>query len=107
MQNITPAQLAQWLADGDRSQPTLLDVREDWEVQTCHIAQSKNVPLGDVPARLTELDADAPIVCICHHGMRSARAAMFLEQQGFTQLFNLDGGIDAWARQVDPSMPTY
>lgn len=107
MQIISPAELAQWLADSGRAQPVLLDVREDWEVQTCHIAASKNVPLGTVPARFGELDSDAPIVCICHHGMRSARAAMFLEQQGFTQLFNLDGGIDAWARQVDPSMPTY
>lgn len=107
MQNITATQLAAWLADGERGQPVLLDVREGWELQTAQIANSTHVPLGEIPARFNELDSNAPIVCICHHGMRSLRAGMFLEQQGFTQLFNLDGGIDAWSHQVDPSVPTY
>lgn len=107
MQTIEPSQLAGWLADTTRPAPVLLDVREDWEVQTCQIPQSTHIPLQAIPARLGELNPDTQIVCICHHGMRSARAAMFLEERGFTQLFNLEGGIDAWARQVDPAMPVY
>jgi rhodanese-related sulfurtransferase len=56
---------------------------------------------------LAELDADAPLVCICHHGGRSLQVAAFLEQHGFSQVSNLTGGVHAWALQVDSAMPTY
>ncbi|HJV84044.1 MAG TPA: rhodanese-like domain-containing protein [Noviherbaspirillum sp.] len=107
MQNITAPELATWLADASRASPVLLDVREPWEFQTCHIAGSVPMPMNTVPARLQDLDRDAPIVCICHHGGRSMQVASFLERNGFDQVINLAGGVHAWALQVDNSMPTY
>ena len=107
MNNLAPAQLAAWLGDTARARPQLLDVREPWEFQTCHIADSRPMPMAEVPKRLAELDPQAETVVICHHGGRSMQVAMFLEKQGFSRVHNLTGGLDAWARSVDPSMPTY
>ncbi|TKC91732.1 sulfurtransferase [Trinickia terrae] len=107
MQNLTAPALAEWLADTSRPAPVLLDVREPWEIETAKIAGSVTIPMRDIPARSEELDDDAQIVCICHHGARSANVAMFLESRGFTRMFNLQGGIDAWSKLVDPSVPTY
>ena len=107
MTHLAPAQLAAWLGDDARAKPQLLDVREPWEFQTCHIAESRHVPMGEVSGRLSELDPQAETVVICHHGGRSMQVAMFLEQQGFKRVHNLSGGLDAWARSVDPSMPKY
>jgi rhodanese-related sulfurtransferase len=107
MQNMTAPELAAWLADESRPRPVLLDVREPWEVQTCHIEGSVPIPMNSIPARLQELEEDLPIVCICHHGARSASVGTFLERNGFTQVTNLTGGIHAWALQVDNTMPTY
>lgn len=107
MQHLSAQQVAEWLADPTREKPVLLDVREPWEYQTCHISGSQHIPMQTVPARQTELDPDQPVVCICHHGMRSAAVAAFLEKNGFTQVINMTGGIDAWAKQVDPTMPKY
>lgn len=107
MQQMTAQQVADWLADPSREQPVLLDVREPGEYQICHIPGSRLMPMQTVPTQQTELDPDAPIVCICHHGMRSMAVAAFLEKNGFTQVTNMSGGIDAWARQVDPGMPKY
>jgi rhodanese-related sulfurtransferase len=107
MQNLRATDLAEWLADSSRPRPVLLDVREPWEVQTAQIAGSLNIPLQQVPVRGLELDAEADIVCICHHGARSAQAGLFLESRGFGKIHNLQGGIDAWSRQVDASVPLY
>jgi len=107
MQNLSAPALAEWLADTSRAAPVVLDVREPWEVETAKIAGSVSIPMREIPARSEELDDEAQIVCVCHHGARSAQVAMFLESRGFTQLFNLQGGIDAWSRQVDPKVPTY
>jgi rhodanese-related sulfurtransferase len=107
MQTITAPELAAWLADEARAQPLLLDVREPHEVAVCAIAGSTPIPMGQIPARSEELDPERPIVCICHHGMRSAQVAMFLSQRGFATLYNLTGGVHAWATQVDADMPTY
>jgi rhodanese-related sulfurtransferase len=107
MQTMTAPELAVWMADESRAKPVLLDVREPWEYQTCHIDGSVLIPMNDIPARLSELEEDAPIVCICHHGARSMSVAAFLERNGFTQITNLTGGIHAWAQQVDGTMPTY
>ena len=65
------------------------------------------VPMREIPARLAELDADAETIVICHHGARSMQVALFLERQGFANVLNLAGGVDAWARAVDPAMPVY
>ena len=107
MQQISAPELAQWLADSGRDQPILLDVREPWEVQTCQIAGSLAIPMNTIPARQQELDPEASIVCICHHGARSAQVAHFLAQQGFANVINLSGGVHAWSQSVDPGMPTY
>lgn len=107
MQTVTAPELAAWLADESRDKPVLLDVREPWEFQTCHIEGSVPMPMQSVPARMQELEEDAPIVCICHHGARSMSVASFLERNGFTQVTNLTGGVHAWTLQVDNSMPTY
>ncbi|MDQ7989797.1 MAG: rhodanese-like domain-containing protein [Candidatus Dactylopiibacterium sp.] len=104
---LAPEDLAAWLADAARPAPLLLDVREPWEVEHVALPGSEAVPMAEIPARAHLLDATRPVVCICHHGMRSQRVALFLAQQGFTQLYNLTGGIDAWALRVAPGMPRY
>lgn len=107
MRQISPKQLAAWLSDDSRAKPVLLDVREPWEYQLCHIAGSQPIPMASVPTRLSELDAAAEMVVICHHGGRSAQVAMFLERQGFANVINLEGGVAGWATQVDPGMAQY
>ena|SRR3979411_2799677 len=107
MKQITPAELAAWVADKGRAKPLLLDVREPWEFQTCSIAGSLHVPMGEIPSRAGELDRSGDVVVICHHGGRSMQVATFLEKNGFPKVHNLAGGVDAWARSVDPAMPVY
>ena len=107
MKTLSAPELAHWLADSKRPRPLLLDVREPWEQQICQISGSELVPMRTLPARIDELGRDQPVVCICHHGRRSAYVAMFLAQQGFGDVYNLTGGVDAWARQIDAQMPTY
>lgn len=107
MDQITPTQLKAWLDDPDRPAPLLLDVREPREHQICHLEGSMLMPMQTVPVRRQELEAGREIVVICHHGGRSMQVAMFLERQGVAGVHNLAGGVDAWAREVDPSMPRY
>ena len=107
MKQITAAELAGWLGETARARPVLLDVREPWEFQTCAIPGSRHVPMREIPARAGELDPQAQIVVICHHGSRSMHVATFLERSGFSSVYNLAGGVDAWARTVDASMPVY
>jgi rhodanese-related sulfurtransferase len=107
MKPLSTRELAEWLVDADRAKPLLLDVREPWENNVCQIDGSLLAPMQTVPQRMNEWDAARDIVCICHHGGRSMHVAMFLERHGFASVFNLTGGVDAWARQVDPTMPTY
>ena len=107
MTQITPQLLQQWLADRGRKPPVLLDVREPWEFRTCRIEGSMLAPMNTIPARAQELDPGTDTVVICHHGMRSMQVARFLEHAGFDQVYNLQGGVDSWAQQVDTSMPTY
>jgi rhodanese-related sulfurtransferase len=107
MMHLTAPELAAWLADSARPRPLLLDVRENWEVETCSIAGSTLIPMNTIPARIEELEEDAEIVCICHHGARSMQVAAFLERNGFNKVTNLTGGIHAWAVQVDSTMPKY
>jgi rhodanese-related sulfurtransferase len=97
-------QLAAYLADAD---PLLLDVREPWEFEICHIDGSINLPMAQVPGQLDLLDGEQEIVVICHHGIRSMQVAGYLQQRHEGELINLDGGVDAWAREVDPGMALY
>ena len=85
----------------------LLDVREPNEYQYAHIADSVLIPLRQIPNRLTDLNLDDEIVVVCHHGMRSQQAAQYLGQQGFKNVSNLTGGIDAWSCTCDSSVPRY
>lgn len=107
MNSLSAPELAAWLADDSRSRPLLLDVREPWETAICRIDGSTLVPMPALPARLPEFDPDQAVVCICHHGGRSAHVAMWLMRQGWSEVYNLTGGVDAWARQVDTQMLTY
>ena len=107
MVQLLPSDLVAWLDDNSRPRPVLIDVREGWEFERCNIDGSLPMPMATVPLRLQELDPQAETVLICHHGARSFQVGMFLEQRGFGKLYNLQGGVDAWARTVDPAMPVY
>ena len=107
MKQIHPKELAAWLADAARDKPLLLDVREAWEWDTARIEGSRHIPMREVPARLGEVDPQREVVAICHHGGRSQQVAMFLEKNGFSKVHNLQGGVDAWSRTVDPAVPLY
>ena len=88
--------------------PLLLDVREPWEYQTTRLPDSTLIPMGEIPSRAhTELDPDTPIVVLCHHGARSLSVTMWLRNQGFDHAQSLAGGIDAWSRTIDPTIPRY
>jgi rhodanese-related sulfurtransferase len=88
--------------------PILLDVREPWEAETAALPNAILMPMGDIPSRAhAELDPDAPIVVMCHHGARSLNVALWLREQGFTHAQSLAGGIDAWSRTIDPNIPRY
>jgi rhodanese-related sulfurtransferase len=65
------------------------------------------IPMNEIPGRLAELPEDRPIACLCHHGMRSQNVAAFLARQGYTDVANIAGGIDAWSREKDPAVPRY
>ena len=106
MRQMSVQQLQVALSDSNTT-PVLLDVREPWEWQLARIDGSQHIPMRDIPARAAELDKTQPTVIICHHGMRSLQVVAFLQRQGFANLHNLHGGIDAWSRQIDPAIPVY
>lgn len=87
--------------------PVILDVREPWEYALCALPGSQHIPMGQIPERLAELDRDAEIVVVCHHGARSQMTAQYLGAHGFAHLHNLTGGVDAWAQYIDRSMQQY
>lgn len=92
--------------------PLLLDVRETWEFELAALRAdglvTVNVPMSQIVQRIGELDPAQPTVCLCHHGVRSAQVAAFLEQRhGFTSVTNFTGGVDAWSVDVDASVPRY
>jgi rhodanese-related sulfurtransferase len=105
MKHLLPAELQARIAAGNKFQ--LIDVREAWEFSMARIDGSVLIPMGEVASRVGELENDSDIVVICHHGGRSLQIAAFLERAGFSGVHNLTGGVDAWARSIDPSMPTY
>jgi rhodanese-related sulfurtransferase len=93
---------------GTSEAAVLLDVREPWEFQAASLPDSLLMPMGDVTSRAhAELDPDAHIVVLCHHGQRSLSVAMWLRAQGFERAQSLAGGIDAWSRTIDPTVPRY
>lgn len=114
---LSPADFSAWRDSlgADERAPVVLDVREPWELQAASVTEDGftllRIPMREVPARVEELrqqfGADHPVACLCHHGMRSLQVANFLAQSGFTAVVNLQGGIDAWARQRDTAVPLY
>lgn len=105
IQAISPAQLQALLRE--RPDTVLLDVREDDEVALCALPGHHHIPMNLIPLRHNELPDDVPIVLYCHHGIRSLNSARYLAEAGFDDLYNLSGGIDAWARDIDPEMARY
>jgi rhodanese-related sulfurtransferase len=105
MQTISAEELKEKLDAGEK--PVLLDVREAWEYETCHIEGSLNISMSNVQKMLETLKADDEMVVICHHGMRSFQVASYLEGNGYDKIANLEGGIDAWAKSVDADMAQY
>ncbi|MBY0273938.1 hypothetical protein K2Z84_01260 [Candidatus Binatia bacterium] len=87
--------------------PVVLDVREPQEIAIARFPGALEIPMQSVPSRIAELDPNAEVFVLCHHGMRSAHVAEYLAEQGFTRVGNVTGGIDAWALMVDPSVPRY
>ena len=110
MSDLSPQEVDELCRTADPA-PVLLDVREPWELSAARIRFARghavDIPMMSIPSRLAEVDRTRPVVCICHHGVRSRQAAAFLEHQGFTDVVNLTGGIDAWADKVDPAMGKY
>lgn len=101
------AQLFKAARESNRSDFVLLDVREHVEYQTASVEGSLSIPMGEIPSRLQELDPDAHIVAMCHSGIRSMNVTVWLRDQGFDRVQSLRGGIDAWSRTVDETVPRY
>lgn len=106
MQQMTVRELKDRLAQTG-AKPVLLDVREAWELNICSLPGALHIPMGQIPARAGELDPEQELVVVCHHGVRSLRVAQHLASRGFNKLYNLQGGVNAWAREIDPAMQTY
>jgi sulfur-carrier protein adenylyltransferase/sulfurtransferase len=102
---LTPVELRQRLEQRERL--VLLDVRQDWETRLCRLDNALHIPIEEIELRSEELDPAAEIVVYCHQGVRSAAVADYLRSLGFANVRNLAGGLDAWARTVDPSMRRY
>lgn len=106
MIHLSPKQVQEHLQTAT-DKPVLLDVREPSEFEFCAIEGSLNIPLGQIAGALNRLDPAQEYVLICHHGIRSQRAGSFLAANGFHNLINLVGGVEAWSHEVDPGMPRY
>ncbi len=104
MSSMSAPELAAHLREAS---PLLLDVREPWEFDTCHIDGSTNLPMGQIPQSIEDLPDSGDIVVICHHGVRSQQVIRFLQDKLTARLINLDGGVDAWAREIDRNMSVY
>ena len=102
---IAPDELARRRAGAEPL--VMLDVREPWELDIVRFESCLAVPLAALPERVASLPRDRLMVVVCHHGMRSAQATAWLRAQGVGNAVNLAGGIDAWAREIDPAMGVY
>ncbi len=106
MQQLDAQQVHAYIQKAE-PKPVLVDVREPNEVNICAIEGSINIPLSRFAEALNRLDPEQEIVLICHHGMRSMQAGMFLKGHGYHKLINMKGGIHGWACDVDPQMARY
>jgi rhodanese-related sulfurtransferase len=106
MRRFSALELHQHLGNRDND-ILLLDVREHWEFDYCQIDGSILIPMGQIEHHVEDLDKDRETVVICHHGIRSRQVAYYLEHMGFSNVINLEGGVEAWARDIDPQMKRY
>jgi len=102
---ISVSELKKRLDAGEKI--TVVDVREPWEHAQCRIEGAVLIPMGAIPTNLQKLDTDEPVVCYCHHGMRSLDVVNWLRQQGVTDAKSLAGGIDRWSLEIDTKVPRY
>lgn len=107
MKLLTVQELAEWLKSSPSDHPVILDVRENWELATASLPSVLHIPMGEVPDRLGDIPRDRPVVCLCHHGMRSYQVGLYLLNQGYEPVYNLTGGIHAWSTHIDPQCPVY
>ena len=105
MSEISPQELKSRL--DRREAPLLLDVRQDWETKLCRLPNAVHIPIEEIELRVEELTREDEIVVYCHQGVRSAAVAEYLRSLGFASVRNLSGGLDLWARTVDPAMRRY
>ena len=102
---VTPQEVKSRLERGDRL--VLVDVREPWEVQLVSLKEAQHIPMEEMPWRVEELNPEDEVVVLCHTGVRSGMVVQWLRSQGFGRAWNLQGGIDAWARTVDSTLRRY
>lgn len=105
VQELSVEELKSRLDAGE--QPLVIDVREGWELEISRLPFARHLPMGEIPARLGELDPALPLVVMCRSGGRSLQVARFLESHGFRTVANLAGGILAWGERIDPSLRPY
>ena len=105
MQEKTPLEIKEMMA----SNPILkiVDVREQGEFDKCHIENRKHIPMGKIPDSIDYFQDSGEYVIVCHHGIRSRTVALYLEQNGVNNLYNLTGGLEKWSDDVDPNMEKY
>lgn len=106
MQRISPAELKDYLQCCE-IRPLLVDVRESWEYEICQLENSILIPMAQLFSRPEQLDHTEEIVLICHHGIRSYQAGLFLKSRDFSRIINLEGGVQRWAQEIDPNMAQY
>lgn len=106
MRSWSPAETNDYLNQHEQDSLQLLDVREPWEYERVNLPNSLLIPLGQLAQAYHQLDKDKPVAVICHHGIRSAHACYLLEKMGYDTI-NITGGIDLWARDLDPQMTLY
>ncbi len=104
--DLTVAEASQ-LIQSNPATVRMIDVREPFEIEICRIAGAETIPMRQIPEHVATLPRDQHLLILCHHGNRSLRVTQFLRAQGFTAVSNIAGGIDAWAEELDPTMPRY
>jgi rhodanese-related sulfurtransferase len=107
---VRPSDLSTWI-QSHGADAVVLDVREPVELRAASVKpegfELVAIPMNEIPGRLGQLDPGRAVAVLCHHGSRSQRVAMFLAAQGFDTVANIAGGIEAWSRELDPSVPRY
>ena len=104
-ETISPNDVAERIKNGEEL--NLIDVREPMEYEIASIEGAKLLPLSLFTEWIDDLQPDKEIIVMCHHGIRSANLCVFLVRNGFEKVFNLDGGIDLWSKEVDGNIPRY